>query len=240
MTMRFMLLFTAGTISALQTYDLHCGRKVQLHVDLLERVKQKRTKRRISDRTGLRVWPVARPLLEHLRGDVVPALERDLGRAPRVLELGSGTGLLGIGLALTTDCEVTLTDPEIDTTFSDGSRGTTLDFLRRNIELNGCDARAKRLLWGDVDDLAALRGTKYDLIVGSDLLYDIEGYEPLVSTLLTLDAPALLAYPNRHGAEMTFCDLAEARGLDVTSEPIACEDPSKKGALSPRYDGERK
>jgi len=135
--------------------------------------------------------------------------------------------------------------------------------LRRNIELNGCDARAKRLLWGDVDDLAALRGTKYDLVVGSDLLcaaardsslldarrgrirYDIEGYEPLVSTLLTLDAPALLAYPNRHGAcgplprraprdaagaEMTFCDLAEARGLEVTSEPIACEDPSKKGA----------
>ena len=96
---------------------------------------------------------MARPLLEHLRTDVIPDLESDLATAA-VLELGSGVGLLGVGLAMTTACDVTLTDPDIETNFSDGTSMSTLEWLQRNVELNVASkrARAKRLVWGNVDD----------------------------------------------------------------------------------------
>ena len=76
------------------------GKTAKLRVDYFDTpMKQPKAKKgRVADRTGSRPWPVARPLLEHLRTDVIPDLERDLGRPPRVLELGSGVGLLGVGL----------------------------------------------------------------------------------------------------------------------------------------------
>ena len=135
------------------------GKTAKLRVDYFDTpMKQPKAKKgRVADRTGCRPWPVARPLLEHLRTDVIPDL-RDLGRPPRVLELGSGVGLLGVGLAMTTDCDVTLTDPDIETNFSDGTSMSTLSRLQRNIELNVASkrARARRLVWGSVDDARAL------------------------------------------------------------------------------------
>ena len=86
-----------------------------------------------------------------------------------MLELGSGVGLLGVGLAMTTDCDVTLTDPDIETNFSDGTRMSTLEWLQLNVELNVASkrARAKRLVWGSADDARALlRDGGFDLLVG--------------------------------------------------------------------------
>ena len=71
------------------------GKTAKLRVDYFDTpMKQPKAKKgKIADRTGCRPWPVARPLLEHLCAAVIPDLERDLGRPPRVLELGSGVGL---------------------------------------------------------------------------------------------------------------------------------------------------
>ena len=210
------------------------GKTAKLRVDYFDTpMKQPKAKKgRVADRTGCRPWPVARPLLEHLRTDVIPDLERDLGRPPRVLELGSGVGLLGVGLAMTTDCDVTLTDPDIETNFSDGTSMSTLEWLQRNIELNVASkrARAKRLVWGNTDDARALlRDGGFDLLVGSDLLYDTANYGPLVDSIVSL-APArgaILGYVTRHGAEGDLADLAAARGFAAESAPLVGEGLTK-------------
>ena len=94
---------------------------------------------------------------------------------------------------------------------------STLEWLQRNVELNVSSkrARARRLVWGSVDDARALlRDGGFDLLVGSDLLYDTANYGPLVDSIVSL-APARGANfgvrdaPRRRG---DLAELAAARG----------------------------
>ena len=64
-------------------------------------VEQPRGRHRVADLTGLRTWHCQVPLFYHLQSSVLPRLlERAGGRSSlRVLELGSGCGLLGLSVA---------------------------------------------------------------------------------------------------------------------------------------------
>jgi predicted nicotinamide N-methyase len=80
-------------------------------------------------------------------------------RGARVLELGAGTGLPGL-VAASLGAEVVQTD----------NHEPALSICRRNGERNGIDTIEYRLAdWSEWRD-----ETHYDLILGSDILYNIE------------------------------------------------------------------
>lgn len=133
---------------------------------------------------GCVVWEAAEILSQHLIG-----MDLDW-REVRSLELGAGVGLaslvawhLGAARSVATD------------------RGKVLQCTRQNMLLNmrlnnatpGDRYRVAQLDWGS-DDAAALQRAHggeggFDLIMGSDLVYDESVFAPLVATLDALTAP---------------------------------------------------
>ncbi|KAF8051574.1 hypothetical protein N665_1699s0003 [Sinapis alba] len=95
-----------------------------------------------------------------------------------ILELGSGTGVVGIAAAITLSANVTVTDlPHV------------LDNLSFNAEANaqtvarfGGQVHVAPLRWGEADDVEVL-GRNVDLVVASDVVYHDHLYEPLLKTL---------------------------------------------------------
>jgi len=132
----------------------------------------------------------------------------------RILELGSGCGLLGIGLAAMGH-SVVLTDADVEFE-DDTSTSSTLTWLKDNVDLNrnvvGGRSTVQPLLWGDGDNTDAVEGD-FDLIVGSELLYSNEqSFPALLSTLCKFASPStpvLLGYKVRGLGEDKFFQQAE-------------------------------
>ena len=107
-----------------------------------------------------------------------------------VLELGSGTGFVGLALAKLGASRVTLTDlPQ------------RLPILKRNVEENGLEdaVSVQALAWGTTSSAI---DNEPDLIVASDVTYDAELVPLLATTLAALlsggrKPKALLALPRR-------------------------------------------
>ena len=87
------------------------------------------------------MWSSSIPLLKHVSEFLLPLLlkDRDLKGDNigdiKVLELGSGTGVLGIGIA-SLGCKVILTDPALDMNLSEQHSSNTIEHLRGNLEQN--------------------------------------------------------------------------------------------------------
>jgi predicted nicotinamide N-methyase len=143
------------------------------------------------------LWPAA------------PALARAVAeRAPaglRVVELGCGLGLPSVVAALAGASEVLATDWSPD----------ALAFARRNAELNGARIGTALVDWRSAEEL--VRRAPWDLVLGSDLLYERRNVEPLLALLPRLGAEALLAEPGRPFAP-EFLGAAAERGWRV--EPL--------------------
>jgi len=103
------------------------------------------------------VWPSSLVLAHHM-------IKHDIG-SRRVLEIGCGTALSSLLLNMQ-NVDITATDYHPEAEY----------FLNRNTKLNGSSAIPfERTGWADNDDSLG----RFDLIIGSDLLYEDEHTELL-------------------------------------------------------------
>lgn len=129
---------------------------------------------------GLMLWESAVALSEALIASDPGALA---GRA--VLELGAGLGLAGV-VAAGQGANVTQTDHDV----------AALDACARTARLNGIDGI--KLAVGDWHDWRD--DTRYDLVIGADVVYEPESHAAVLSILdrnLKPEGRALLADPGR-------------------------------------------
>ena len=146
--------------------------------------------------TGARVWPSAPVLIRHLEKS--PSLRRRL-RGARVLELGSGLGLVGLSIAALEAKKVCLTDRLVPRFANPrGTSGPILhsDFqlkaLDSNVEANtpalrhtGCELIVKELAFGDLAAATHIvdEHGPFDVVVGSDVTFFEPAIPALVETL---------------------------------------------------------
>ncbi|EAA35775.2 hypothetical protein NCU02608 [Neurospora crassa OR74A] len=158
-----------------------------------------------GDSLGLKTWGSSYVLAQLLPQFAAgPLAHLFLGEEPLdVLELGSGTGLLGIAAACLWKADVTLTDlPDIIPNLSHNA-----ELNRETVEARGGRVEAAALTWGS-DDYAGEThprfrvSNRYKLIIVADPLYDDHHPELLssaINTQLSLesDARLLVMVPQR-------------------------------------------
>lgn len=152
-----------------------------------------------------KLWPSARGLCEFLMA------EGPLDASCRVLEVGCGLGLPGI-VATKLGATVTLSD------FHD----LVPEFLKMNLAQNGLpDVTYRKADWRD----PATKLGEFDLVIGSDILYDRSHADDLVRFITAHLSPkgrALIADPGRAFLQ-EFTTKLEARGFraSVDSRNVA-------------------
>jgi predicted nicotinamide N-methyase len=146
------------------------GRKLHIAQDLVQS----------PETIGLAIWESSYVLSRYLEKNC-----RERLKNKQVVELGSGTGIPGI-TAVLLGAKVLLTDVE-----------ETLDLLRENVRRNIPSSALPRVdvfcyNWGtDVSTLLPYR-PPFDVIIASDVLYDEEGVNSLLKSLVNLSSPQSL------------------------------------------------
>jgi predicted nicotinamide N-methyase len=106
-----------------------------------------------------------------------------------------------------------------------------IDWLRENVELNrgivGNRAIKTAVLgWGNESEMSAMErelgNGAFDVIVGSDLIYDPNSHQALTKTMRQFAMPGnatvFLGYPNRGSSEPKFfCATEEYFDIKITS-----------------------
>ncbi|VFQ85647.1 unnamed protein product [Cuscuta campestris] len=188
-----------------------------------------------SQGLSFQLWPAAATLINLLdaRRHAHPTLSallarRDAGNPLRALELGSGTGAAGIAAAAILGARVTVTDlPHVLPNIQ-----FNVDLNREALETHGGAVDVAALSWGEMEDMEAMGRGKYDLIMGSDVVYHDHLYEPLLKTLRFFlsgeerTAAFLMAHLRRWKKESGFFKKAK-KDFDVE---IIHRDPPLDGA----------
>ncbi|XP_017218884.1 uncharacterized protein LOC108196212 [Daucus carota subsp. sativus] len=139
-----------------------------------------------SQGLSFQLWPAATAFVSLLdRHDRSSTTLSSLLNRPhlgplRILELGSGTGLVGIAAAAILGAHVTVTD-----------LSHVIPNLKFNAEanmnavgLNGGKVEVAALGWGVEKEMEAIKeNDEYDVIMGSDVVYHDHLYNPLLQTL---------------------------------------------------------
>ncbi len=147
-----------------------------------------------------------------------------LGKQPvkegrRILEIGAGVGIVGIYAALCGH-RVTVTDINAD----------ALLFAKANALLNGVSADiVQRLDWND-SNLSA----SYDVIVGSEVVYDRQTYPTLVHFLRSALAPGGMIFLAKNlslHAPLFFAELAKYFELKHSVQTLRSGDEGEQVEL---------
>lgn len=147
------------------------------------------------------LWPSALALARAVAGRAL--------RGRRVVELGCGLGLPSIAAALAGG-RVLATDWSPD----------AVAFTARNAARNGVELGTAVVSW--TDPAALLARGPFDLVLGSDLLYEARNVDPLLALLPRLvgeRGEAWIADPGRRPAERFLADAAERFAIASTPDP---------------------
>mmetsp|Transcript_19003 Transcript_19003/g.46688 ORF Transcript_19003/g.46688 Transcript_19003/m.46688 type:complete len:222 (-) Transcript_19003:176-841(-) len=165
------------------------------------------------------LWKASLVLLHYLETKV---LEQIKGK--RVLELGSGSGHLGISLACL-GAHVTCTErKEMQTLERLQARVET---AQRQVEESGSGGsiRALELSWGEAGfqrSQLASEGVSYDVVVMSELVYDEDSHDELLETFVRVCTGGCVAFSifcDRPWSQMWFVKLHDEGGYAV--QPVA-------------------
>jgi Lysine methyltransferase len=184
-----------------------------------------------SDNLGFKTWTSSVLLSSRL-----VSLSKCLPSShPRVLELGAGTGLVGIAAACVWGVNVTLTDlPEI------------LPNLRRNIDKNlkliqscGGNACALPLDWSDDTNFPETENDRYSVILAADPLYSPDHPQMLANTVQrwlrrTPESSLIIQLPLRPGYQNERDDLKSKLvdlGLAIAAEGYECGSEDWQGRM---------
>ncbi len=119
-----------------------------------------------------------------------------------ILEIGCGYGLAGIA-ANQVGAKVVFTDFEHD----------ALSFARHNVQLNvGMSTDFVQMDWS-----APCFQNNFDVILGADVIYEEQNWDPIIDLLASLLAPkgiAIFAEPNRNNAD-GFIECIRERGFSI-------------------------
>ncbi|KAH7419925.1 putative methyltransferase-domain-containing protein [Cadophora sp. MPI-SDFR-AT-0126] len=157
---------------------------------------------------GGQLWPAGMVLAQHML-----RYHRDSLQGARILELGSGGGLVGLGVAIGCRLDHTLyiTDQE-----------NMMELMHKNIELNGLESRVNELVlnWGDPLPNEVVRESP-NLILAADCVYFEPAFPLLLATLedllgLCKEAVIYFCFKKRRRADMQF--MKNARKKFVVEE----------------------
>lgn len=162
-----------------------------------------------------KVWPAVQRLVQYL----IDRSAIDSQRGGVAVEVGAGCSIPGIALGrLGWDVVVTDVPP-------------LLPLADLNVEVNNRiesaegTVRVAPLRWAvpaDTDALLQSLRAPPDLVIGSDITYYDEDFDPLLQTLERLNAAeSIIAVQNRNACQDTFTEAAIARGWVVA--PATCE-----------------
>jgi hypothetical protein len=151
---------------------IHAGRKSDCVVVVLDP-----SHTYFSGHGGEQIWPAAIALSEHL------LRSRDSYAGLKVVEIGAGCGLPGMLLGRC-GAHVMLTDVP-----------WLLPLARYNIQANftnedPCQPSVAPLRWGHAEDSSSLLHLfgRPDLVIGADIVYRLEDFDPLLESIVTLRA----------------------------------------------------
>ena len=161
--------------------------------------------------TGGRVWNTALALVGHLAE--YPAL---ISEKRRIIELGSGSGFIGIACGMLLPARMAVDGPRVTVTDVE----SMIPYMRENIVANGVadGVEAATLMWGtDVSEF----GAPVDAVLMADVAFT-DAYAELATTLASLCGPETLVlhgYASRRG-NVGNLFFEEVKRLGFTTEAL--------------------